>query len=256
MKKGFMVASLAGMLFLAETIGFAAEIKVGGGGASCNGFFIPAAESFKAETGIALKVMPSTPGLGLIELHVGIVDLATAAVPLNDMIRGAAINGITLDPAEFTVTEIGTNKTLVFTHKSNTVKTLSKEQLKDIFTGKITNWKQVGGADQEIVVAWAIATPGQNTLFTKQMLNGNYITQKHHEVTNYESIINFVEKSPGAIGIDPEGFVSSRTNTPQTPLIISPVIAVTKGKPSANAEKLIRFVKAFAKNNDESETGR
>lgn len=61
-------------------------------------------------------------------------------------------------------------------------------------------------------------------------------------------MINFVEKTPGAIGIDPEGLVSARTNNPQTPLILSPVIAVTKGKPSANAEKLIRFVKEFAKN--------
>lgn len=250
MKKGFMVASLVGMLFLAETISLASEVKVGGGGAACNGFFIPAKESLKAETGIAMKVMPSTPGLGLIELHAGIVDLATAAVPLGDMLRGAAINGITLNPLEFIVHEIGNNKTLVFTHKSNKVKTLSKEQLKDIFTGKITNWKQVGGADQEIVVTWGIATPGQNTLFTKQVLDGNYVTLKHHEVTNYESIINFVEKTPGAIGIDPEGLVSARTNNPQTPLILSPVIAVTKGKPSAHAEKIIRFVKEFAKNSN------
>jgi len=247
MKKGFLAAFLLGMLFLTETISFAADIKVGGGGAACNGFFIPAAESFKAETGVAMKVMPSTPGLGLIELHAGIVELATAAVPLSDMLRGAAINGITLEPSSFMVHEIGINKTLVFTHNSNKVKTLSKEQLKDIFTGKITNWKQVGGADQEIVVTWGLATPGQNALFTKQILDGNYVTLKHHEVTNYESIINFIAKTPGAIGIDPEGLVSSSTNNPQTPLILSPVIAVTKGKPSANAEKLIRFVKELAK---------
>jgi len=249
MKKGFMVASLVVMLLLAGTIGFAAEIKVGGGGAACSGFFLPATDSFKAETGIVMKVMPSTPGLGVIELHAEIVDLATAAVPLEDMIRGAAINGITLDPAEFIVNEIGANKTLVFTHKSNKVKTLSREQLKDIFAGEITNWKQVGGADQEIIVTWGIATPGQNALFTKQVMDEDCITLKRHEVTNYESIRDFVENSPGAIGIDSEGFVSARTNNPQTPLIISPVIAVTKGKPSANAEKLIRFVKAFAKNN-------
>ncbi len=41
---------------------------------------------------------------------------------------------------------------VVITHPSNKVKSLTMEQVKDIFTGKITNWKEVGGDDMEIVV--------------------------------------------------------------------------------------------------------
>jgi len=247
MGKRFIFAALIGIFFLSGTISLAAEVKIGGGGAACYRFFAPAVDSLQVETGIVMTVSSSTPGLGLIELNFGIVDIATAAVPLEDMLKGATMNGITIDPSPFTVTEIGTNKTLVFTHRGNSVKALSKKQLKDIFSGKITNWKEVGGANLDIVVTWGIVTQGQNDLFIKQILDGNYVTPKHKAVTDYKMIKAFIEKTPGAIGIDPEGFVSHRTNNPETPLIISPVIAVTKGKPSPEVEKLIQFVREYAK---------
>jgi phosphate transport system substrate-binding protein len=245
MKKSVLLTLLIGLLTLTATIALAAEIQVGGGGAACRGLFAAVAEFFQAETGIVVKVKPSTPGQGLIELNDGHVDVATAAVPFDSMVRGAAKNGITINPSQFTVCEIGTNKTLVFTHKSNKVKALSKEQLQDIFTGKVTNWKQVGGEDQEIVVVWGLATPGQNELFSKHVLEGKSITPNHKELTDYTSIRDFVAQNQGAVGIDPQGFVSSGTKNPQTPLVTSKVIAVTKGKPSAEVDKLLKFVKEY-----------
>ena len=243
MNKGFLVA-LGMVLTLAATSALASEIKVGGGGAACKGFFTPLAEAFEAETGIVMNVKASSPGQGLIELNDGHIDIATSAVPFDAMIRGAAKNGITIDPSLFTVREIAANKTLVFTHKSNKVKKLSKKQLQDIFTGKVTNWKKVGGANQEIVVVWGIATPGQNDLFTTQILEGQHVTLKHQEVTDYKSIRDYVARNPAAIGINPQGFVSSSTRNPKIPLITSTVIAVTKGKPSADCEKLLQYVQA------------
>jgi phosphate transport system substrate-binding protein len=247
MINGPMIAFLVAVVSLVSTISPAAEIKVGGGGAACSGFFTPAAEPFKSRTRTVLTVIPTTPGLGLIQLDEGIIDLATATVPFDLMVRHAAKRGVTVDPSLFNVVEIGTNKTLVFTHKSNTVRTLSKTQLKKIFTGKVTNWNQVGGANQEIAVVWGTMTPGQNELFTKLMLDGDAITPKRMEVTDYKGIITLIEKLPGAIGIDPEGFVNSSTSNPKIPPITSKVVAVTKGKPSAEVKEVIRFVKEYKK---------
>ncbi len=245
MKKGLMVGLLLGMVCLAANAVLAAEIKIGGGGAACKGFFVPLAESFEAETGIKLNINPTTPAQGLIELNDGHIDLATAAHTFDDLVKGAAKSGITVDPTLFTVRELGTNKTLVFVHKSNKVKKLSKKQLQDIFTGKTTNWKQVGGANQEIVVVWAVATPGQNNLFTREILDGKQVTQKHQEVNKYKDVRDFVAKTPGAIGIGPHGFVTPATRNPQIPLLTAPVIAVTKGKPSAEVEKLLEYIKSY-----------
>lgn len=247
MKKRLLVALLAGIISLAATASMAVEIKVSGGGAACRGFFIPMIEPFKDVTGMDLNVKPSTPVQGLIELNDGHIDIATSAVSFDSMVKGAARNGISIDPSLFTVREVGVNKTLVFTHKSNKVKKLSKKQLQDIFSGKVTNWKQVGGADQEIVVVWGIATPGQNALFLKHIMEEVPLTKKLVEVSDYTSIRDYIAKEPAAIGIDPQGFKSPVTRCPESPLLTSPVIAVTKGKPSPEAEKLLKFVEEHVK---------
>lgn len=241
MIKCLSAAILIGIVSL-TTASFASEIRVGGGGAACRGVFMPLSAFFESDTGIAVNTLPSSPAQGIIELNEGRLDVATAAIPFDEMIRGAAKNGITIDPSLFTAREIGKNRTLVFVHKSNKVKKLTKKQLQDIFSGKVTNWKKFGGADQDIIVVWGIATPGQNGLFKKQVLNGTPITDKRQEVTDYMSIRNFIASNPGAIGIDPHGFVSGGTRNPETPQITSPFIAVTKGKPSAEVEKLLQYV--------------
>lgn len=245
MNKKRLCTLLIGIFSLIATAVPAAEIRVGGGGAACKGFFEPLRESFEAEFGIGLNIRASSPAQGLIELNDGHLDIATAAVTLDEMVKGAAKNGITIDPSKFTVTEIGKNKTLVFTHKSNKVKKLSKKQLQGIFAGKITNWNQVGGANQEIIVVWGLATPGQNDHFIKQILDGKQVTLNHTEVTDYKAIRDFIAKTPGAIGIDPQGFVISSTKNPEIPPVVSPVIAITKGKPSADVEKLLQYVKGY-----------
>jgi phosphate transport system substrate-binding protein len=219
------------------------EMKIGGGGAACKGFFSPYAEYFKADTGIKMTVTPTTPVQGLIDLNAGVLDVAVAAVPFSTMINGAAKKGVTLDPNKFTVTEIGTNHTLVFLHKTNNVSELSKKQLKDIFTGKITNWKDVGGDDREIIVVWGSGTPGQNELFTRQILDGEAVVNSAKVAGNYVSIKEIIEWTTGTIGIDPQGFKSATTNNPNTPAVISPVIAVTKGKPRPEIENLYKYIK-------------
>lgn len=63
---------------------------------------------------------------------------------------------------------------VVFVHDKNAVKDLSKDQVKGIFTGKITNWKEVGGADAKIMVVTEELKGGSGALkeFKTNMLDG------------------------------------------------------------------------------------
>ncbi|MCK5475483.1 MAG: substrate-binding domain-containing protein [Candidatus Pacebacteria bacterium] len=53
---------------------------------------------------------------------------------------------------ELVAATVGENSAVVIVHQSNPVTDLTMEQLKDIYTGKITNWKDVGGTDSAIMV--------------------------------------------------------------------------------------------------------
>lgn len=221
----------------------AEEIKVGGGGAACNTILRPVKPHFEKATGITLSVMQSTPKNGLISLLGGGLDAAVAAVSLEGMISGAEKDGVKVDAAALQKFVVGKNKTVIFLHKDNPVKTLSKEQVKGIFTGKITNWKAVGGKDMPIIVVWGKASPGQNAQLIKMMLDGEAVTKDVLDATDYANIKENVVTTPEAIGIDPIGLADASVSVPETPEMSSPVILVTKGAPSPNVQKLLDFLK-------------
>jgi phosphate transport system substrate-binding protein len=223
----------------------AEEIKVGGGGASIATVFRPLKPHFDDAVGITMVIAQSTPKNGLMDLANGTVDLATGAVPLDAMLKGAEKEGVKIDPATLTATQIAKNRTVIFLHPGNRVNSLSKAQLKGIFTGKISNWNEVGGADTPILVAWGRLTPGQNAQFSKEILDGEPVLKEVIETTDYFNIKETVAATPEAIGIDPfalslDGTVKAIGTTPE---LLSDIIVVTKGKPSAKVEKLISYLK-------------
>lgn len=222
------------------------EIRVGGGGASCKAYFSSIQDSFEAETGLHLVVNPTTPVQGLIELNNGQADVVASPLPLVSMIKGAAKNGIIIDAGLFSARKIGSSKFVVFVHRSNNVAALSKKQLQDIFTAKVRNWRQIGGENREIVVVWGLATPGQNELFTRQIMDGHAVTESATEVFGYGDIRDAISKTKGAIGIGPQGFATANIRTPKTPEVAADVIVITKGQPSPEVERLLKFIKEYS----------
>jgi phosphate transport system substrate-binding protein len=88
----------------------------------------------------------------------------------------------------------------VYVHGSNPVSELSLKQLKEIFTGRITNWRVVGGKDEVIV------------LYSRENNSGTYVYFKEHVLANEDyaptaqtlagtaAVVNAVAKDPNAIG--------------------------------------------------------
>jgi phosphate transport system substrate-binding protein len=236
--------AIAVMFTLGAIAAQAEEVRVGGGGAAMSTIFDPVVAPFEKASGIYLTRRPSSPKNGLMDLVGGKLDLATAAVSLDSMIAGAAKDGVTVERSTLQQEQIGTNRTVLFVHPTNKVGKLTKAQLKGIFTGKIVNWKEVGGDDRIIIVVWGIGTPGQNALFSKEVLDGEAVTKEAMEATNYASIKDAVASTPEAIGIDPFGMTDDSVRAVASdPELSSPIIAVTIGKPAAKVQKLIDFVK-------------
>ena len=67
---------------------------------------------------------------------------------------------------------IGRDALVFIVNEDNPVKSLTQQQLKDIYAGKITNWKEVGGQDLDIVAFQRRADSGSQTLFQKLLIQG------------------------------------------------------------------------------------
>ncbi len=67
---------------------------------------------------------------------------------------------------------IGVDALVFIVNEDNPVQALTRQQLRDIYAGKITNWKDVGGKDQEIVAFQRGEDSGSQTLFKKLLIQG------------------------------------------------------------------------------------
>lgn len=224
------------------------EIRIGGGGAALLAVFEPIKPHFEKATGITLINLQSSPKGGLVNLLEGRVDVTSAAHGLDGLIEGLRQDGVVFDHASLIAHEVGTNRIALFAHPGNRVGRLSKEQVKGIFTGRIVNWKEVGGDDRDILVVWGRGTPGQNADFIRRVLDGASVTPRALETTNYLEIRETIAATPEAIGIDPISVADASvkvvaSDAPPT----TPIIAVTLGKPSVKVRRLLDYIQGEGK---------
>ena len=236
-----VIALLAGILLCQDTVK-AEEIKVEGGAAAISVVFSPIKEAFEKATGDTLTIVLSNPTKALMSLENGAIDLAALNTLFLDYgIEQAKKQGVAIDPSTLKTIELAKSKLVVFLHKSNTVQQLTQKQLQDIFSGKVTNWRDVGGNDQDIIVVWGKETPILNRLFSKEIMAGIPVTPKAMPAGDHFNLRAIVLATPGAIAINTNGLMLPILKVPDVPEMQLPLIAVTKGPPSAKVSRLLKF---------------
>lgn len=219
-------------------------LKIGAGAAPTENILKPVEAAFEKAAGVDLSILSSGPKQAFIDLDRGSVDAAAAGLSFDDWMNLLKKEGVPVaDPAAYQSTVIGKDKVIVIVHKDNPVTKLGKEQLVGIFSGKITNWKDVGGKDAPILVVWGGLTQGTNTMFVKNIMGGIKPTDEVIAATTAEDIRHNVSSNPEAIGIGPQAILNGTVRSPETPEVARPITIITKGAPSAKVQKLISFIK-------------
>lgn len=135
-------------------------------------------------------------GVGISALLDNTTDIAMASRPIK-FSEKMKIKSAGEDVAEIVVAY---DALAVVVHPSNPVKQLTRQQLEDIFRGKITNWKQVGGDDRKIVVYSRETSSGTYEFFKESVLkNKNYMASSL-SMPATGAIIQSVSQTKGAIG--------------------------------------------------------
>lgn len=128
-------------------------------------------------------------GAGLEALAGGKTDIGNASRSLKDGEKqsGAVENIVAIDGIA------------VITHKDSVVSDLTAQQLTDIYTGKITNWKDLGGADEAIVVLGREAGSGTRGAF-EELLKIEDQCAYAQELDSTGGVLAKVAATPGSIG--------------------------------------------------------
>jgi phosphate transport system substrate-binding protein len=244
MRKRSIRLAAAVLLVLTATAGaFGEEIKAGGGGTPIDGYLKPVKEHFEKATGITLTLNFSSATLAFKQLANNELDASLAGLAYDDFVKTLKKDHIEVNPAAYVGTVIGASKIYTIIHKSNPVAKLSLEQLKGIFTGKISNWKEVGGNDAPILVVLSKINPASNAAYQKLAMGDAPYAAEVLDAGRFEDLRELVSSNPEAIGFGPVTMLNGTVKVLDTPEISRPVILVTKGAPAPKVQKLIAFIK-------------
>ncbi len=154
-----------------------------------------AAEKFKVNNkDVTITLNAGGSGTGLKQVSDGSVDMGNSDVPAESKLDKAKADKLT--DHKVCVMTVAT-----IINKDVGVKNLTRQQLADIFTAKITNWKDVGGKDMPIVLVTRPKTSGTRALFKQYAINGaEEADNKSLETDNSGILIQSVAQNPGAIG--------------------------------------------------------
>jgi phosphate transport system substrate-binding protein len=205
----------------------------------------PAQAVLEKKTGAKLEMRCVGTINGLKELIKGEAAAAMISVPLDIAFQ---VTGV---PEEGTYQEhvIFKDKLVPIVHPKNTVKTLTWEQLADMNSGKITNWKTVGGPDERIVVIVPPKSSGTRTFLQETVMNGSDFTGGAFTAVTTREEIDLVSQSPIALGVLSEGFVKmnpGKVKVVKIKPITRQLSLVTKGEPSRELLAIIKFLKSAA----------
>ncbi len=174
------------------------------------------AERFQAQHAeFRISVTGGGSGTGISALVNGTVDVANASRSIKDEeVASAEARGFT--PVEIIVAR---DAIAVIVNLANPVDRLTLQQVSDIYTGKIRNWKEVGGEDRPIVRLSRETNSGTHVYFLETVVRLGSKTDKSLFspdtllLPSSEGIIAEVRDNPNAIGYDGLGYVTSEVKT-------------------------------------------
>ena len=136
-------------------------------------------------------------GIGFAALQSQTTDLCDASRKAKPAEIANCIKAFGAKPTEYKVALDGLS---VYVNSDNTIKELSEDQLKQIFTGKVTNWKDVGGPDAPITVYSRENSSGTYEFFKEHILKGQDFAASAQTEPGTAAIIQAISKDKGAIG--------------------------------------------------------
>ena len=211
----------------------------------------------KANPGVNITVSGGGSGNGIKAIIDGTTDIAMSSREMKEKeIETAKEKGRTPNPIV-----IGIDAIVPIVHPANPVTDLKSEQLRDIFAGKITNWKDVGGEDKQIVVISRDTSSGTYEAWQELIMKDAKVFPGALLQASSGAVLQVLGKNKFAIGYDGFGYLNNtvkglkvngipgnmETAASKTYPVARPLFIVVNAKPSADVAKFVDFIMDPAK---------
>jgi len=146
---------------------------------------------------VKIQVSGGGSGVGFAALQKQSTDIADASRSIKPAEKISCVKAFGKVPTEYKVALDGLS---VYVNDSNPVKELTEEQLADIFTGKVTSWKEVGGKDLPITVYSRENSSGSYEFFKEHVLKGKDFLASAQTMPGTAAVVQSIASDPKGIG--------------------------------------------------------
>jgi phosphate transport system substrate-binding protein len=215
-----------------------------------------AEEYMKQNPGKKVQVTGGGSGVGIAALINGTTDVANSSRSIKPDETSKVRDRFNVLPTETTVAKDGVT---IYVNEESSVQQLTLEQLRGIFTGDITNWKDVGGPDAKIILYSRENSSGTYAFFKENVLKGDDYASSAQTLPGTAAVVNAVAKERNGIGYggaayakgvrevkvvgkDGQGYLASAENVKSGKYPLSRgLFMYTRGKPAAEAAAFIAY---------------
>jgi len=249
--KTFVGIGVIIFLIIATSPLFSTVIRIGTGAGPAEAILLPLQALYEQQSGNKLDIKYIGPDLAWKELDEGTIDMAFSGLTQSKWKQLMEIKGIPISKSgNFLYTIITKSLIKIIAHKNSTPSQITPENIKAVFSGEITNWKDLGGMDTAVKLVLAKVATGTNMLFSEAMMqNAAYPEQVVWQETS-SKVMGFIAKTPGAIGFVPDKNIDEAlVKIILHSEIIRPIALMVKGQSTPEINQFIQFLK-------EHETGK
>jgi len=241
MKLALRTLGIAAVSAAAALSAQADTVRLAGATTVVNVVVTPNRAAVEKASGHTLEINGNATGRGLVDLSEGKADAAMVSEPMDIALAAAELAGRKLDGSTLKMHEIRKDEIVFVVHPSNPVGKLTHQQLSDIHTGKITNWKQLGGKDQPITVYSDALTGGTRAMVKKVVMHNSDYAASVKSLTSVARVADLVQGDESGVGGLGRGFVKpdARLKIVDTAKIERPLALVTVGEPQAKVKQVI-----------------
>ena len=197
------------------------EIRIAGGTAHIPVMKEAAKRIAEINPDIQISIAGGGSGVGIKQVGEGLVNIGNSGRAPTD----EEIKKFDLKLFKWAIDGVG-----IVVHPKNPVKSLTQAQVKDIFAGKITNWKVLGGEDKGINVYTRDEASGTREVFFEKALDKGEISPKANVVVSNGAVKSAVSNDPYSIGYVSVGHIDETVSAVALDGVVPATDTVKQGK--------------------------